>query len=151
MPPRPIPPPPRQGRTPSPADVQRVVEGLRSGAYDFSRTREGEEGEDVNKVQSGWLCARSVAGTWALCWCARSAREGWSAVLCGVPAQCAPPHTLEGCRTMRGRTCKMRCSTASQSGVQQLALWATPMGWANLAPGQRSSGSQQRATQPFFL
>lgn len=80
--PRPLPSSRGQGRKPAPADVQRVVEALKSGAYDFSRTREGEEGEDVNKA-SGWGVGwRKKSG--------RCSKRGGSASAAGEPLDPTP-------------------------------------------------------------
>lgn len=42
-----------QGRKPTEADIQGVVDAFREGKFDYNKDREGEEGEDVNKDDAG--------------------------------------------------------------------------------------------------
>lgn len=43
----------QQGARPTAADLQALMEDFRAGRFDYSKHREGEEGEDVNKDDAG--------------------------------------------------------------------------------------------------
>ncbi|KAL4437233.1 hypothetical protein ABPG75_004372 [Micractinium tetrahymenae] len=43
----------QQGAKPTAADLQALVENFKAGRFDYSKHREGEEGEDVNKDDAG--------------------------------------------------------------------------------------------------